>query len=138
MITRGNPFKWVLGWRETVNLGLVTDSPRAVFLLPRVNLYSTFAFRATTVTAGDVLVKLRFGFQATTPITGYGCDSIVITTVNQTEIRSVGYAIGAALPNIPGNPNSILPPVVRVFITTNAVTGFNGTFEVRYACLGIE
>jgi predicted secreted protein len=131
-----NAFKWQLAFHQALNVGVLADDPRGVFLLPRVNLYTTFAARLTVFTAGTVTVKLRFGLNDLVPITGYGVDFDALVAVNAVSLRSVGYAIGAAAPNVPGNPNSILPPVARVFITTGA--GTQVTFQVFYACLGHE
>jgi hypothetical protein len=143
---RGRAHKWTVLFNQRVTgLANLTNSPRGVFLLPGDGRYDTFAARTTDVQIGSLTnVKLRFGFSSAIfalGLNGPGLDlpgplgGGFLATGDQ-DWGSVGYAIGAVAPNVPGNEFSILPPVGRVIITAPGIAGRDFTYQVYGAYLG--
>jgi len=130
-----NAFKWHIVASETIAALTVTDSAREAFVIQPVNLYHTFAAKLVApLTAGTVTIKVRFGLIQPTIVAGnHGFDLPVLNALNQTVMGNVAAANALAAPNVAGNPNLILPPCGRVFITTVASTL---TYELWAAYLG--
>jgi hypothetical protein len=129
-----NPFKWHIVWAESFAASTVTDNARDPFLIQPVNAFHTFAARLRLLTAGTVVVKVRFGLTQPTIVGGnHGFDLPVLNALNQTVMGNIAAANALAAPNVAGNPNLILPPVGRVFVTT---VGATLTVELWAAYLG--
>lgn len=136
-----NAGRWRLVFRQRVTgLANLTNSGRAFFLLPELTTFDTFAVRMMSLSIGTLTnVKLRFGFPgglAALGLAGAGIDFPgPFVAAGDMQWGSVGYAPGAAGPDVDGNANSILPPCGRVYITTPGVAGRDFTYEVLAADL---
>ena len=119
-----------------VVLGALVNSLRGRFTIPQHVLFPTFRVVVYNRTAGDVTLKLRFGFEnADADVATLGIDFATLAASQASDTRSPVWVVAAAAPNFVGNPNSILPPRVSVLLTTNAVTGFSGTYRLFYCGL---
>lgn len=133
-----NGMRWKLLFEETFAAqGALVDSARGLALIPEINLHTTFALWIPVFTAGNVSVKLRFGFSTNVALASFaGCDSALIAAADLTVLMRQAYSGVAgpgAAPIAGGSPDGILPPVVRVFTSCAAATTLQ--YQILYSCL---
>lgn len=127
--------------RQVVAAAAVVDSKLTEFSIPDWPLYWGFGCVIDAFTIGSVTVKLRFAWATAQlgaiALSPQGLDFRLLNAVNQTDYKSVAFGVAAAAPNVAGSAPAVLPPRVGVFITTDGVNGFTGTFRVIGAGLWI-
>lgn len=124
--------RWRKAWDKTAVFATLTNSLVQSFNIPQALLFPTFRVVVPVRTAGDITVKLRFGFDdPDTDAATEGIDFALLNSVSS-DTRSPVWINAGVAPNFVGNSNSILPPRVDILITTNNPAGFNGQAQVYY------
>lgn len=111
----------------------VTNVVQNRVAIPVVNLFATFRVVLTAFTAGNIVIKLRFGFlNADADAATIGIDFAALAAANASDLRSVAFDVAGAAPSAVGSAPAILPPWLTVLATT---VGFTGTVALHYTAI---
>jgi len=128
------------GWRivaEFDPLSSQTDDFASSFTMDDPAIFQTFRVQITRFVGGTCIVQLRFGFDvADTQLSAQFILFPVLGALNVSDLRSFAWALGAALPDAAGNPNSILPPHCEISVTTPVATDL--TIQIQAAWVAIK
>lgn len=129
-------YPWTIGFAEALAGVSLANSVRGRFTIPQLLEGATFHVWCASRTAGNIDVKLRFGFNdADADISTLGVDFRNLALTNETDYRSQLWTSGAAAPNTVGNTPAFLPPRVTVIVTTGAGTTIE--YVVSYGGVGL-
>ena len=130
-----NYYPWSTIFAETLAAVAVANSARAQVRLPRTGRFGTYGVRIVEYTAGNIDVKLRFGFTSNdaNDINTRGLNFRNLNALNTSDYATQPATNGGAPPNLDGSANMMVLPWCGIFLTAAGPATL--TYQVYFSCV---